>query len=385
MLVFALAACRLPPFNTGLSLDIAGVDDGREASGGTVDVVFANDAGQGNAVFLNAEDGTGSLVDTGQALGSSDSKYVALGDLDNDGDSDAVFANANTSASAVYMNDGAGTFSPYDSAFATNDSFAIWLADTDADGFLDFVFGDNNNPNNYLFLERNDQTGGYEDGVANWEAAVGAVNNVLAIAIADFDDDGARDDMYAGAFNNSDVVYLGSAPAFEASPYWIGANGTDTKSVAAGDLDGDGFTDVFVGRQNEQNRAYLNDGTGDFSTNSWTSPFANDTWGVALADLDGDGDLDAFVANNNDVNRVYLNDGAGSFSPGWVSTVVNLSHGVALGDLDGDGDIDAVVANDSFGQFNVAYLNNGDATFAAQQIPGTDVLESDGVAVGHLD
>ncbi len=384
MLVFALAACRMPPFNTGLSLDVADVDDGGDASGGTLDVVFANDAGQGNSVFLNAEDGTGSLVDSGQALGSSDSKYVALGDLDNDGDSDAVFANANTFASAVYLNDGAGAFSPFDFAFATNDSFAIGLADTDGDGFLDFVIGDNNNANEYLFLEANDQTGGFDDGVADWQAATGEATSVLSLAIADFNNDGVQD-MYAGSFNYPDVVYLGSPPSFDSSPYWFGANGTDTKSVAVGDLDGDGFLDVFVGRQNEENRAYLNDGTGDFSNNSWTSAFAEDTWGVALADLDGDGDLDAFVANNNAVNRVYLNDGAGSFSLGWESTLINLSHGVALGDLDGDGDIDAVVANDSDVQFNVAYMNNGDATFTAQEIPGTEPLKSDGVAVADLD
>ena len=46
-------------------------DDGGDGSGGTLDVVFANDAGQGNAVFLNAGDGTGTLVDSGQALGSA--------------------------------------------------------------------------------------------------------------------------------------------------------------------------------------------------------------------------------------------------------------------------------------------------------------------------
>ncbi|NBF39421.1 MAG: hypothetical protein GVY14_03300 [Spirochaetes bacterium] len=375
----------MPPFNTGLSLDAAGVDDGGDGSGGTIDVVFANDAGQGNAVFLNAGDGTGRLIDTGQALGSANSKYVAVGDLDNDGDSDAVFANATGDDSAVYLNDGTGTFSPHSSAFSGNDSFAIGLADTDSDGFLDFVFGDNNNTNEYLFLERNDQIGGFEDGVANWQALVGEATSILSLAIADFDNDGFRDDMYAGAFNYPDVVYLGSPLAFVASPFWFGANGTDTKSVAAGDLNGDGNIDVFVGRQNEENRAYLNDGAGDFSNNVWTSPLAADTWGVALADLDGDGDLDAFVANSNDVNRVYLNDGTGSFSLGWQSTLVKLSHGVALGDLDGDGDVDAVVANDSFVQFNIAYMNNGDATFTGQQIPGTEALGSDGVAVGKLD
>jgi len=388
ILVLVVASCRMPPFNTGLSFDVAGVDDvrddGGDDSGGTLDVVFANDAGEGNAVFLNAGDGTGTLVDSGQALGSASSKYVAIGDLDNDGDADAVFANANPLASFVYVNDGTGYFSPSDSAFPTNDSFAIGLADTDGDGFLDFVFGDNNNTNDWLFLELNDQTGGFEDTNPNWQAGAGDVSNVLAVAIADFNSDSIQD-MYVGAFNDTDVVYLGSPPDFTTPPSWVAANATATKSVAAGDLNGDGDVDVFVGREGEQNRAYLNNGTGDFSNNIWTSTASDDTWGVALADLDGDGDLDAFVANNNYVNRVYLNDGAGNFSLGWESTLVSLSHGVALGDLDGDGDVDAVVANDDNTQFNIAYINNGDATFTAQQIPGTDVMQSDGVAVGKLD
>ncbi len=52
---------------------------------------------------------TFAFTDSGQALGSSNSQSVALGDLDGDGDLDAMVANS-FQANTVWTNDGSGTF-----------------------------------------------------------------------------------------------------------------------------------------------------------------------------------------------------------------------------------------------------------------------------------
>ncbi len=59
-------------------------------------------------VWLN--DGSGTYVDSGQALGPEDlSRQVALGDLDGDGDLDAFAVNFN-GPNQVWTNNGDGTF-----------------------------------------------------------------------------------------------------------------------------------------------------------------------------------------------------------------------------------------------------------------------------------
>ena len=80
---------------------------------GDLDAVIAQ-AGEGasaaNRVWLN--DGSASFVDSGQLLGASETQHVALGDLDGDGDVDAMSANSadRSKPNVVYFNDGSGTF-----------------------------------------------------------------------------------------------------------------------------------------------------------------------------------------------------------------------------------------------------------------------------------
>ena len=59
---------------------------------------------------IRAPSGSGVFNDSGQTLGSSWSKNVALGDLDGDGDLDAIVAN-DGQPQYVYLNDGLGNFS----------------------------------------------------------------------------------------------------------------------------------------------------------------------------------------------------------------------------------------------------------------------------------
>ncbi len=73
---------------------------------GYPDIFFANgmpgDNGQPNTIWLN--DGKGNFTDSGLRLGSSNSIAVALGDIDGDGDIDALVANVDIKTNKAFTN-----------------------------------------------------------------------------------------------------------------------------------------------------------------------------------------------------------------------------------------------------------------------------------------
>ena len=110
---------------------------------GDLDFVAGNTGGGGagheNKVYVN--NGAGIFVDSGQSLGSSSTKSIALADIDSDSDLDLVEGNDNYQANKVYLNDGTGTFADSGQNLGTSMTESIALGDLDSDGDLDLVAG----------------------------------------------------------------------------------------------------------------------------------------------------------------------------------------------------------------------------------------------------
>ncbi len=95
-----------------------------------------------NEAWLN--DGQGNFTDSGQRLGSMISRWVELGDLDGDGDLDAFVANGTGNSgqpNRVWLNDGQGIFSQYPQDLGRSGSVSVSLGDLDGDGDLDALVG----------------------------------------------------------------------------------------------------------------------------------------------------------------------------------------------------------------------------------------------------
>ncbi len=145
------------------------------------------------------------------------------------------------------------------------------------------------------------------------------------------------------------------------------AVGTQPRSVAAADLDGDGDQDLAVANELTEDVTILrNNGAGGFSEHpSSPEPVGGEPRSIVVADLDADADQDLATANERSNNVTILrNNGTGSFSehPSSPEPVGTLPLEVAAADLDDDGDQDLAVAN--LETDNVTILrNNGSGSF----------------------
>jgi len=90
-----------------------------------------------NEVWLN--DGDGNFSDSGQLLGDQRTYAVALGDVDGDGDLDALVGNEG--ADELWLNDGEGRFTLSDQPWSKRQTLFVFLVDLDGDGDLDAVTG----------------------------------------------------------------------------------------------------------------------------------------------------------------------------------------------------------------------------------------------------
>jgi hypothetical protein len=323
------------------------------------------------ANLLQRNDGKGVFTGDSLALPAlpADSKAAALRDLDGDGDLDALFANDGPAANHLLLNDGSGVFADASTQLPSSllSSVGLVLADLDGDLDPDVVFGEEESVADTLLF--NDGAGAFQ----GWPASSGlppSAGRTEDLGVADFDGDGRVDLLVGRPLGSTPVLQLllgdplgNFADASTGVPPVVSA----CRGLALGDVDGDGDADSYVSQNNPGQDVLLrNAGGGDFEDASAGLPTtAPSSAQVALGDLDGDGDLDAFLGVNHGNERVLRGDGAGHFT--YVSSAVPADEGITsdveLVDVDGDGDLDSLVAR-STGAPCSLYLNDGKARFA---------------------
>jgi hypothetical protein len=317
---------------------------------------------------------------------------------------------------------------------ATTRPFGVAAGDFDADGKSDLVVG--RTTGNIAFVK------GHGDGtyaapsVFAWKQAF---FNAWAFAPADVDGDGNLDVVWGAnatssgtsepggagtpvTVNDGDVrVFYGNGDGtFDQNPYYVSGVlhnagtqiadvGTDTGSVAAGDVDGDSDVDIAAGAIDGANstvKLLENEGGGSFTTTALVSqptagPFPaspiyfpaistqNSPWGLAFGDAEDDGDLDLWVGDRALYIYLFRNDGSGGFTMQTGNSAVAsrpnvyLGHdssraavgftpSLASGDMNGDGKADLALG-----------LHSGTQTPASNTAHDGEILLDVSAGSGH--
>jgi hypothetical protein len=320
---------------------------------------------------------TASAPSTGVFGGGSDlpatsypGTWVALGDVDGDGDLDLATVNyVYDGLVNVRRNDGTGRFGSPEVVGANRGPTSVAMADVDGDGDLDLLIVTIYSVGG-VSVRLNDGSGHFSgDGL--YEVPVGSYpQNVVA---ADVDADGDLDLLTANRNSSTVSVRRNNGQGRFSGNQEVTVGGIPSR-VAVADVDGDGDLD-FLTSNNSYTTSFsvrVNDGQGSFN-GGYDLAVDAPPYALVLADVDGDGDVDllASALNSNTVS-VRLNAGSGHFSSSSDVTVTGVPSSLAVADVDGDGDLDLLASNSTNPNNPASYtvsvrLNDGMGRFSGTQ------------------
>lgn len=310
---------------------------------------------------------------------------MALIDVDNDGDLDALSGGNGEPLSCQINNQWRWRVAWSERGHS---ALNIVATDLEGDGDADLLVAHSfcierscGGPVDFSVLV-NDGTGTYVDETAARGLALASGQQIVGVVSGDLDNDGDFDIITQRgdtttrgiqvAINDGNGMFTTTF-----TPFPVGCSGFG-QNMALGDIDDDGDLDIVAGRcisegtPNPVAGPYpgghptiahvigLNDGSGTFTDASATMFDANGYVGelagsnASLADIDHDGDLDflavrsasTFLMLTDHHLQIFLNDGTGRLVYSDTHSVTFAGRGSALGadvdvsDLDGDGDLD---------------------------------------------
>ncbi|MGA2243795.1 MAG: immunoglobulin domain-containing protein [Verrucomicrobiota bacterium] len=266
----------------------------------------------------------------------------------------------------------ASSFAPsFDLNTATGPGSTI-IADVDGDGKPDIVIACGGGA--VLSIYRNISASGTPLGVASFAPPVnltfpanGTSGDPYRVRAVDLDGDGRLDLIAAEVGGNRVSVFHNiSTPgsvAFE--PAFALMVGSDCRSVAGADLDGDGRPDIVALNYGDKTISLLRNigaNPGTLNPSSFAVPVVlaapGGPYEAAIADLNGDGKPDLAVAESDSGTVTIFQNAGGVLSSNTFPSSFDLPCGIATAaivavDLDGDGRIDLAAGSVQSETFSV--------------------------------
>jgi hypothetical protein len=287
-----------------------------------------------------------------------------VADFNGDGKSDIAATNRSSNDLSILQGNGDGTFQTQQRFAIGSLPAAVVTADLNADGRLDVVTANSSTDDVSILL-------GNGDGTFQPEQRYVVGDTPFALAIGDFNGDGKFDVAAANTLSRDISVLLGIGNGtFQPQQrFLLGYPASGPSSIAVADLNGDGKGDLVAGRNLEGNGdnliVFIGNGDGTFQP---PRPFRGGigTRSVAVGDLNGDGMMDVAAAStiSNDVT-IFIGNGDGTLLAGQIPIDAPDPSVIMIRDVNDDGKLDLVLVN-AFSTVAVLY-GNGNGTFQSPQ------------------
>ncbi len=226
----------------------------------------------------------------------------------------------------------------------------VEIADLDQDGLTDIVAADATT--NRVTWVRQSPAGRFT------ERSIADVPGPAHVQVVDLDLDGDLDVAVASLgvlFPNNArigaVVLLENDGRQRFTPHVVADKVARVADVRSGDLDGDGDLDLSVALFGyDQGETRWLENLGGWRFESHLLQELSGAINAEIADVDGDRDRDIVTLVSQEWEEIYVhvNDGAGHFTPTRIFGASNEDFGsswISLADLDADHDLDVVYSN----------------------------------------
>lgn len=305
-----------------------------------------------------------------QTLPTEAAQKAAVGDLDNDGYPDIVFA---LSAGFWEYRGGSTLESPSRIFWGGDDGYArdrytdieaagasdVAIADLNQDGALDLVLANRekegkSDTDSFVYLGSNSR-----DGFSSRARRAGLpTSQANAVAIADVNGDDWPDILFANGSGDASFIYLSDKGNFSADRR-IELPTSDARDVAAADLNGNKRADVFFTNHqtagNPLTKSYLYwNGADGLSRDNRQELETVGAWGVSIGDLNGDERPEIVVSNFKEhesfevPSYIFWNSADKGFDDTLrTSLFTKGAIGNTIADFNGDGHVDVLFNNTS--------------------------------------
>lgn len=292
----------------------------------------------GQSKFLDRSS-QGSLVDETSNKFPTVSAFthnVASADIDNDGDMDIYMCNiqgTGTPSPRLYINDGNGVFTASESQLPsvittfTKKYMSCAFADIDKDGDQDLILGghdgsgsNENFPTDAILLNDGHGNFSFAADASLPDRATGAGGGTVAIATADFNNDGWPDLLMSTLFeyriaklqlllNNKNGTFSDASDRIPQSwPTAANYGNSWIRWIFPADFNNDGLMDFLAVGQNEcPSKLFINNGNNFIDISEYVL-FGSGVQACAVDDFNKDGRIDILVLRNDRTATLLTNE-----------------------------------------------------------------------------